>query len=238
MPLYLIPVPLDEHGWAALPAEVGSVTIGLRLFCVEELRSARRFISAVYRAQEQTAPWEALHLIEIGKHAEWPPIEALLHAAQSAGQDVGLLSEAGMPAVADPGAQIVAFAHRIGMQVKPLTGPSSMMLALSASGLNGQQFSFVGYLPVESAARKAAIRKLEAEALRTHATQLCIETPYRNQTLLEALLKELQPTTSLCIASGLTGPNEYIRTKTVAEWRQQTIPDLKKRPTVFLWGCN
>jgi 16S rRNA (cytidine1402-2'-O)-methyltransferase len=236
MSLYLIPVPLDEHGWAALPAEVVSVTMGMRLFCVEELRSARRFISAVYRTNEQTIPWDTLQLIEIGKHAEWLPVEAMLNAAQRADQDVGLLSEAGMPAVADPGAQVVAYAHRIGMLVKPLTGPSSMVLALAASGLNGQQFSFVGYLPVEATARKAAIRKLEAEALRSQATQLCIETPYRNQILLEALLKELQPTTRLCIASGLTGPNEYIRTKTIAEWRQQPTPDLQKRPTVFLWG--
>ena len=154
----------------------------------------------------------------------------------AAGQDAGVLSEAGCPGIADPGAALAAEAHRQGVRVVPLTGPSSLLLALMGSGMNGQQFAFLGYLPVDRAARQAAIKKLEQQAQRASQTQLFIETPYRNDALFTDLLASLQPATRLCVACDLTAPTELLVTKTVADWRKTHPPALHKRPAVFVVG--
>ena len=147
-----------------------------------------------------------------------------------------MLSEAGCPGVADPGAELARAAHQRGIQVVPLVGPSSLLLALMASGMNGQSFTFHGYLPIDRSRRAAAIKQLERVALAQHQTQLFIETPYRNLPLLEDLLAQLHPATRLCVAASLTAPHEFIRTDTVANWRQAKLPDIHKQPAVFLVG--
>ncbi|HEY0887903.1 MAG TPA: SAM-dependent methyltransferase, partial [Ramlibacter sp.] len=152
------------------------------------------------------------------------------------GHDVGLLSEAGMPAVADPGASVVRAAHQLGVEVVPLVGPAALLLALAGSGLNGQNFAFVGYLPQEAQARTQRLRELESLALRTGQTQMFIETPYRNAAVWDALLKALQPATRLCVASGLTLPKSMVRTLPVSAWRQQPAPVANDTPAVFALG--
>ncbi len=149
------------------------------------------------------------------------------------GATIGILSEAGCPGIADPGQLLTAIAHETGATVRPLVGPSSILLALMASGLNGQQFKFNGYLPVETAARTTAIRNLETESARQNCTQLFIETPYRNNQLLATILSTCRPSTRLTIAANLTSPNEYIRTLPIAQWRETAPPDLHKQPTIF-----
>ena len=233
--LYLLPTVLTGEDFsssaAVLPAAVPARIAALRLFFVENVRTARRFIKAVVPA----AVIDELTLELLDKDA---PADAVRRAIQrvAAGQDAGVLSEAGCPGIADPGAALAAEAHRQRVRVVPLTGPSSLLLALMGSGMNGQQFAFLGYLPVERAARQAAIRKLEQQALRAHQTQLFIETPYRNQALLTDLLATLAPATRLCIACDLTAETEFLVTKTVADWRKTEPPALHKRPAVFVVG--
>jgi 16S rRNA (cytidine1402-2'-O)-methyltransferase len=149
---------------------------------------------------------------------------------------MGVISEAGCPAVADPGADVVAIAQRKGFKVVPLVGPSSMIMAVMASGLNGQSFAFNGYLPIDPADRERRLRQLETRAVQEHQTQLFIETPYRNEKLFKTLCQVLRPQTRLCIAAGITTADEWIRTLTVAEWRRTTLPDLSKTPAIFLFG--
>ena len=202
----------------------------LRLFFVEELRTARRFLSA--------AGWKGhvdeLELLELNEHSTREDIEAL--AVRLGEQDAGLISEAGLPAVADPGAQLVECAHVRGIEVVPMVGPSSLMLALMASGLNGQCFAFTGYLPVKAPARREAIAALERASSRAGQTQIVIETPYRNDGLLADLLAVCHPATRLCIAAGITCPDESIRTRTIAAWQQEVKHgfSIGKRPCVFL----
>ncbi|MEM9023389.1 MAG: SAM-dependent methyltransferase [Bacteroidota bacterium] len=228
--LYLIPTTLgDVEPDAVLPQEHRERVLSISTYIVEKERTARRFLKKLQPA----LTIDALTLYPLNKHTRPEEAERYLHACES-GEDMGLLSEAGCPAVADPGARIVSMAHEKGIRVVPLVGPSSLLLALMASGLNGQSFAFRGYLPIDVNDRQKAIRHCEEQARNHDQTQLFIETPYRNGKLFEALLKHCQPATRVCVATDLTLPTETIRTKTVKAWRQQPLPDLHKRPTVFL----
>ena len=202
----------------------------LRLFFVEELRTARRFLSAA----GHKGRIDELELLELNEHTDRGQIE--LYARRLGSEDAGLISEAGLPAVADPGAQLVALAHDKGVEIVPMTGPSSLMMALMASGLNGQCFAFTGYLPAKTPARREAIAALERTSARLQQSQIIIETPYRNDALLADLLAGCRPETRLCIAADISCPNEYIRTKSVAHWRQEVARGLVigKRPCVFV----
>lgn len=229
--LYLIPTPLgDLDPSSVLPAPVLERILQIRCWFVEELRTARRFLSA--------AGWkgriEELTLYEINEHTSREQIEE--YARLLGEEDAGLISEAGLPAVADPGALLVEQAHGKGVEVVPLIGPSSLMLALMASGLNGQCFAFTGYLPVKAPARREAIVALERTSARLHQSQLIIETPYRNDSLLADLLETCRPDTRLCIAADITCPDELIRTRRIADWRQTVKQGftIGKRPCVFI----
>lgn len=229
--LYLIPTPLGDYPPAeVLPAPVLDRIPNLRRFFVEELRTARRFLSAA----GLKGRIDTLELYEINEHTDSVQIEA--YAKLLGEEDAGLLSEAGLPAVADPGAQLVAIAHKIGVEVVPFVGPSSLMLALMASGLNGQSFAFVGYLPAKTPARREAVTQLERTSARLGQSQIFIETPYRNDSLLIDLAEVLHPTTRLCLAADITCPDAFIRTMTIAEWHTALKKGftLGKRPCVFI----
>ncbi|UOQ54520.1 SAM-dependent methyltransferase [Hymenobacter cellulosivorans] len=229
--LYLIPTVLaDDTAAQVLPAQVATQVAALSYFLVENARTARRFIKSVAPAQVI----ESLRISVIDKDSTEAQIQEALKAVV-AGQDAGVLSEAGCPGVADPGAEVARLAHKLGIRVVPLVGPSSLLLALMGSGMNGQSFAFHGYLPIERAQRIAAIKALEKQALSQHQTQLFIETPYRNMQMLEDLLTQLQPSTRLCIAANLTAPDELVRTDTVANWKGK-LPQIHKQPAVFLIG--
>jgi len=220
--LYAIPTPLGGTAADALPGAALSTVRSLTHFVVENAKSARAFL------KEAGLNLQALEIREIDKH----PLKELLQPIRDE-QSIGLLSEAGCPAIADPGAALIEAAHGEGIRVVPLVGPSSIVLALMASGLEGQRFAFCGYLPRESEARAKRIKELEARSRRERETQIFIETPYRNDVLLAALLGTCHPQTMLCLASDLTLKTEEVRTKTVTGWRalRHTIG---KRPTVFL----
>jgi 16S rRNA (cytidine1402-2'-O)-methyltransferase len=228
--LYLIPSPLGEGPVeAVLPAGVLAVLPSLKCFVVEEVRTARRFLSAAgLKGHIQELEFHTLN-----EHTQPQEVEAL-SGLFDGGRNVGLISEAGLPAVADPGAALVALCHRHGIKVVPLTGPSSLMLALMASGLNGQSFAFAGYIPAKTDERKAAIRRLEKRSLSENQTQILIETPYRNDSLLADLVSTLDPRTRLCVALNITCPDEFIQTRTAAQWKKQ-LPVLGKRPCVFIF---
>lgn len=228
--LYLIPVPLGSMIPAeALPAPVLARVKPLKHFVVEQAKTARAFLKAVGTDQ----PLQSLDLQELNEHTRREDLERLLKPAL-AGCDVGLLSEAGCPAIADPGADLVALAQQAGIRVVPLVGPSSLLLALMASGLNGQCFAFHGYLAAKDAERQKELRDLESESRKRRQTQIFIETPYRNRQMLEAIVKNCQPQTRITVATDLTMPGETILTRTVAAWKKQAPPDLERRPTVFL----
>ncbi len=228
--LYLIPVPLGAVSpEMSLPASVIERTRPLTHFVVENAKSARAFLKAVGTDQ----PLQLLHLEELNEHTRAEALNDLL-APLRAGHDVGLLSEAGCPAVADPGADLVALAQREGIRVVPLIGPSSILLALMASGLNGQRFAFQGYLPAKEAERMKVLRELEAESRKRRQTQIFIETPYRNRQLFDSILQASQPGTRLTLATDLSLPSESVRTQTVQQWKKQTPPDIERRPTVYL----
>lgn len=222
MILYAIPTPLGGPPAEALPAAALQTLRTLKDFAVENAKSARAFLGAVgLQARELN-----IQVLDDGNTS------ALL-APLRAGRALGLLSEAGCPAIADPGAALIEAAHREGFRVVPLVGPSSIVLALMASGLEGQRFAFCGYLPREPAQRKQRIRELENRSRRERETQIFIETPYRNEALLGALLEAAAPATRLCVAADLTLPSETIRTRSIADWRRAR-PDLGRRPAIFL----
>ena len=227
--LYLIPTPLGEGDPArVLPASVLEVIPTLNCFVVEELRTARRFLSA----SGLKGHIDELEFHELNEHTKPQEVEAFAKLFDE-GRSVGLLSEAGLPAVADPGALLVALCHRHGIEVIPLVGPSSLMLALMASGLNGQSFAFVGYIPAKTEERRAALRTLEKRSSSARQTQILIETPYRNDSLMADLLSCLNGHTRVCVAANLTCPDQFIQTRTVAEWKSKPIT-IGKRPCVFL----
>ncbi len=226
--LYMLPVTLGESpAEYSVPAEVIRITLSLRLFAVEEIRTARRWL----RRLDSSFPIDDTLFFPIGKHSGLSAVNELLDRIES-GSDAGVMSEAGMPGLADPGAIVVSAAHERGIRVVPLAGPSSVILALAASGLNGQSFAFRGYLPSDRGERRKMIRELERRSS-DGTTQVFMETPFRNRKLLEDILEICQPDTRLCIAAEITLPSEYIRTMTVSQWRRQ-VPDLDKRPAIFL----
>lgn len=231
--LILFPVPIGaEEMSASLPSYNKDLLASCRTFIVEELRTARRFLKKAgypYAIDDTT-----FHLLN--EHTTHEEIGHYLDAIEK-GENIGLLSEAGLPCVADPGAMITKVAQRCGIEVVPLVGPSSLMLALMASGFNGQSFAFNGYLPVDKSKRAAAIRHLEERLHREHQTQIFIEAPYRNNQMLEALSTVLQPNTMICVATDLTLPTQYIRSFSAAKWQKEREKvDLHKRNTVFLIG--
>ena len=227
--LYLFPSPLgDNEPREVIPGPVLDRMLDIRTFVVEEVRTARRFLS---RAGLKGHIGE-LEFHELNEHTQPKEVEALAALFEN-GQDVGLITEAGLPAVADPGALLVALCHRRGIEVVPFTGPSSLMLALMASGLDGQSFAFCGYLPAKTDERRSAIRTVEKRSSQLHQTQLFIETPYRNDSLMADLLASCRDDTRLCIAADLTLPTATIRTRTVREWKKAPI-EIGKRPCVFL----
>ena len=233
--LYLIPtnltLPVDAN--TILPRDVIAIALKLDHYIAENAKTARAFLKAI----GTTRPLQEISIQELNKHhdpsTQMAAMKDLL-APLLTGHDAGLVSEAGAPAVADPGALVVAAAHAWGIRVMPLVGPSSLLLGLMASGLNGQKFAFHGYLPQDKSARTKAVQELERESKRANMTQLFIETPYRNQALFDDLLATLSPGTRLSVAANLTGATEHIRTYSVAEWRQQTN-ELEKSPTLFLF---
>ena len=227
--LYLIPTPLGDNDPAeVLPGSVMEKACSLSIFVVEETRTARRFLSR-YGLKGRIGE---LEFHELNEHSSAADIEAL-GALFDSGDDVGLLSEAGLPAVADPGAELVALCHRRGIEVVPLVGPSSLMLALMASGLNGQSFAFCGYVPAKTEERRSALKALEKQSAAARRSQIIIETPYRNDSLLADMLQTLAPRTRLCIAADITLPSQYIRTDSIAGWRGH-VPVIGKRPCVFI----
>lgn len=228
--LYLIPCTLgDTPIEQVLPAYNTDVVRQLRYFIVEEIRTARRFLRRV----DREFPIDDCIFFEMGKHADEQRFASYLKPLAER-ISVGVISEAGCPAVADPGADIVALAQRRGIRVVPLVGPNSMIMAVMASGLNGQSFAFNGYLPIDDSERAQRLKQLEQRAQRERQTQLFIETPYRNRKMFDTLLRTLSPKTRMCVAAGITTRDEWIRTHTIAEWHKQTLPDLSKVPAIFL----
>ncbi|MBR4167451.1 MAG: SAM-dependent methyltransferase [Bacteroidales bacterium] len=230
--LFLIPSPLGEYApEQVIPAPVLEKLRGIRRYVVEETRTVRRYLSAA----GLKGHIGGLEFRELNEHIAPDEVESLLDMFSENGEpvDVGLISEAGLPAVADPGAQLVALCHQRGIQVVPLVGPSSLMLALMASGLNGQSFAFVGYLPAKTDERRKAIRDIERRSAQFRQTEIFIETPYRNDSLMSDLLATLQPGTKLCIAADITLDGETIITRTVKGWRTSPA-SIGKRPCVFL----
>ena len=227
--LFLIPVPLAEEaaGKSFTPYLVDTIN-HISEYIVENEKTARRFL----KEAGLKIPQSELLIHDYGKHNR-DKNDNDFFKGLLAGKDVGLMSEAGCPGVADPGAEIVAEAHRKGIKVVPLVGPSSILLALMASGFNGQSFTFHGYLPIDKADRARKIKELESQAERLKQTQLFIETPFRNNPMLEEILRSCKPSTRLCIAANLTGVNEMVKTQTIAAWKKQ-IPDLHKQPAIFL----
>jgi 16S rRNA (cytidine1402-2'-O)-methyltransferase len=227
--LYLIPVPLAENTAAKSFTPYLTDTINsIKEFIVENEKTARRFL----KEAGLKTPQSELLIHDYGKHNRADGTAGFFKGLQ-AGNDVGLMSEAGCPGIADPGAEIVEKAHRMGIKVVPLVGPSSILLALIASGFNGQSFTFHGYLPIDKVDRAKKIRELENLSIKNEQTQLFIETPFRNNPMLEEILKTCNPKTRLCIACDITAETEFIQTKTIAEW-QKKVPELHKRPTIFL----
>ena len=229
--LYLVPAWLSEDSApeAVLPATVLERVRTLECFVVEDARSARRFLAACRHPK----PMRELAFEVLDEHTRAEAVPALL-APLLAGRDVGVLSEAGLPAVADPGARLVAAAHERGIPVVPLTGPSSILLALMASGLEGQRFRFLGYLPAQPAARREALARIEHEAARNDETQIFIETPYRNDALLADIVQSCRGTSRLAVAADLTAPSEWIRVDRVDAWKARPSPPIGKRPAIFL----
>ncbi len=227
--LYLIPVPLGENEpWEVLPISIKRIVEGTNHYIVENEKTARKFIKKISPRKSQSD----LIFNVLNKYTE-PEILPDFLTPCTEGLNIGIISEAGCPGIADPGAEVVKIAHQKGIQVVPLVGPSSILLALMASGLNGQSFAFNGYLPIDSADRKKTIKKLEKLSMESKQSQLFIETPYRNDKLLADLLSSLLPSTSLCIACDISLGTEFIGTKTISEWKKTTVV-LHKRPAIFI----
>jgi 16S rRNA (cytidine1402-2'-O)-methyltransferase len=227
--LYLIPSSLGDNTVHSIPQHTIEVAHSLDIFIAERAKTARHFLKAL----KTPVPFNDMTFYELNKKTPTEEIRHFLKDAEN-GKNVGLLSEAGCPGVADPGAVIVQLAHKKGIEVIPLVGPSSILLALMASGMNGQSFAFVGYLGVKKPDRVRDLKRLELLARKQNQTQIFIETPYRNMPLIEDMINSLSPTTRLCIAANLTLPTEYIKTKTIQEWKQTKLPELHKQPAIFL----
>ena len=225
--IYLIPSLLAEDATHTNQKYILDAVEVCKVFFVENERSARRYLKSIWKEMViDDYKWIGIHKAEQAVKNQF--VQFL-----EKGINIGIISEAGCPGVADPGQILVGEAHKLGAKVVPLVGPSSILLALMASGLNGQQFQFSGYLPIDNAERMKALKALESESLKKNCTQIFIETPYRNNQLLETILKTCQPSTRLSLAVDLTSGNEFISTKTIADWKKSS-PDLHKKPVVFL----
>ena len=225
--VYLIPSLLDENGLHTIPPYITHALKNCQVFFVENERTSRRFLKQLWKEMMiDEYEWFTIHKAEE---------QAIIFFKQKIkeGKTIGIISEAGCPGVADPGQLLVAAAQEMMVEVKPLVGPNSILLALMASGMNGQQFHFTGYLPIDNQLRMQSIKELETASKKKNCTQVFIETPYRNNQLIEVILKTCNPTTRLCIAVDITGKTEWIKTKSVAEWKQEKI-DIHKRPAIFL----
>lgn len=230
--LFLIPSPLGENDpREVIPDGVLSMLPKLATYVVEATRTARRYLSAA----GLKGHIQELEFHELNEHTKPDEVRALLTLFDN-GNDVGLITEAGLPAVADPGSQLVSLCHKVGIEVVPCSGPSSLMLALMASGLNGQSFAFLGYIPAKTDERRQALKNIEKHSLTERQTKLFIETPYRNEQLFRDILSTCQNSTELCIAANITMPDAFIRTKTVGEWKKfsEGKEIIGKRPCVFL----
>jgi 16S rRNA (cytidine1402-2'-O)-methyltransferase len=225
--VYLIPSWLDEKGIEAIPSYILNAVKDCQVFFVENERSARRYLKQVWKEMViDNYEWFTIHKAE-------EATRVIFKEKIEQGKNIGIISEAGCPGIADPGQLLIATAQEMNVEIKPLVGPSSIILALMASGMNGQQFQFNGYLPIDNSQRIKSIKELETESQKKNCTQLFIETPYRNNQLFEILKKTCKPSTQLCIAVDLTGPEEWIRTKTIADWQQENV-NIHKRPAIFL----
>ena len=232
--IYMLPCPISEQRdvWDVLPKSNLEVINSLDYFIVENIRSARRFLSraGIERKIDQ------LEFVELNEHtSKVEDVERMLRPILE-GRSAGVISEAGVPGIADPGADIAALAHRHGVRVVPLVGPSSILMSVMASGLNGQSFAFVGYLPIKDGERARRLRELERRVREERQSQLFIEAPYRNVKLYETLVSTLSPTLRLTVATDITSPEEFILTLPIAEWRKRGVPEIAKRPTIFLLG--
>jgi 16S rRNA (cytidine1402-2'-O)-methyltransferase len=224
--VYLIPSLLHEEGLRSIPSHITDIVKECQVLFVENERTARRYLKTL--AKEiviDDYEWFTMAVNDETANAFRKKIKE--------GKTIGIISEAGCPGVADPGQQLVAIAHEMNVDVKPLVGPNSILLALMASGMNGQQFRFTGYLPIQNPERNKAIKDLEAESAKKNCTQIFIETPYRNNQMFDALLTACDPSTKICIAVDLSSEKEYIKTKSVADWKKDK-PDIHKRPAIFL----
>jgi len=227
--LYLIPTQLGDNApLEVLPISVKKIIEAVDEYIVENEKTARRFIKNVSSGKSQASL--KIHLLN--KFTQVTELPSYLNSCLQ-GRNIGLLSEAGCPGVADPGAEVVKIAHEKDIQVVPLVGPSSILLALMSSGMNGQSFAFKGYLPIDKSERKSALKNLERISIKENQSQIFIETPYRNNKMLEDIINCLQADTRLCIACDITLPTEYIKTKTVEEWKHEKV-DLHKRPAIFI----
>ncbi len=226
--LYLIPSLMGGQDSSIIPDAVKSLVQRLDVYIVENAKSARHFMRQIgFKGH-----FDQIEMLELNKRTDPTEMYHFLDACEE-GRDIGLISEAGAPAIADPGAEIVSLAHIKGIRVHPMTGPSSIILALMASGLNGQQFTFHGYLPIDSKARQHKLKQLEQQSAAWRQSQIFMEAPYRNKALLADILKVCHADTKLCIAANLTLGNEFIRTRSIAEWKRQT-PELHKKPAIFI----
>ena len=232
--IYMIPCPISEATpvWDVLPEANRKIMDSLDYFIVENTRSARRFLSKAGVSRKI----EELEFVELNEHTtDAREVERMLKPVLE-GRSAGGISEAGVPGVADPGSAIAALAHRHGVRVVPLVGPSSILMSVMASGLNGQSFAFVGYLPIKDPERQRRLRELERRVTDEQQSQLFIEAPYRNVKLFETLVKSLSPRLKLTVATDITAPDEYIRTMTIEAWRKAGVPPFEKRPTIFILG--
>lgn len=232
--LYMIPCPISDATdvYDVTPASNRAIIDSLDYFIVENVRSARRFLSKAGISRKI----DDLEFVELNEHTrEGVAVEAMVRPIEQ-GRSAGVISEAGVPGVADPGALVAAACHRRGIRVVPLVGPSSILMSIMASGLNGQSFAFNGYLPVKPPERARAIKALERRAQTEHQSQIFIEAPYRNVKLVEQLLSVCSPATRLTIACDITSPEEIILTRTIEQWRKGAMPDIAKRPTIFIMG--
>lgn len=227
--LYLIPIVLAENATHTIPAYIKDIIIETDLYIVENLKTARRFIKSIYKEKNI----DECTFVELDKHANYKFDDTILNEIFN-GKNIGLMSEAGVPCIADPGNKVVEIAHELEIKIVPLVGPSSILLALMSSGFNGQQFTFNGYLPIDSSERKNKVLQMESTGKKGN-TQIFMDTPYRNQKLLEEILLWCKFDTMLCIACNITAKDEFIKTLPLAEWKKRK-PDLNKKPAIFILG--
>jgi 16S rRNA (cytidine1402-2'-O)-methyltransferase len=225
--IYLIPTVLDETATHTIPGYIVDAIKNCQVIFAENERSARRFLKLMWKEMViDDYEWHTIHKAEVEQKINF-------RNCITANKNIAIISEAGCPGIADPGQILIDVAQQMNATVKPLVGPSSILLALMASGMNGQQFEFVGYLPIDNGEKMRVIKEMEVTSLKKNSTQIFIETPYRNDQLLETLLKTCKPTTRICIGAELTGPNEFVKTKSVADWKKEKT-GLHKKPVIFL----